>query len=227
MIPAQELVERALASADALGADGCMVLVEESSHVDVRYRAEHDDDQRRPTRALGQRHRTRRRVLRLGPAHRGGRRRRRGRDGGRGPGRRAGGAAGRGCVRPRRAVGDPAGDGDFGLDPETTDSGALEDVLSALSGAFGRARARDAVLAGFAEQDVATLYLGSSTGRAPLARAADGGGEPGRAHGGRERFGLGRRAHHRALARATWNRRSGADSTGPPRRSRSTPAATR
>ena len=53
---------------------------------------------------------------------------------------------------------------DFGLDPEPTDAGALEDVLSALSGAFGRARARDAVLAGFAEQDVATLYLGSSTG---------------------------------------------------------------
>ena len=53
---------------------------------------------------------------------------------------------------------------DFGLDPESTDSGALEGVLSALSGAFERARARDAVLAGFAEQDVVTLYLGSSTG---------------------------------------------------------------
>ena len=37
MIPPQELVERALSSADALGADGCIVLVEESSHVDVRY----------------------------------------------------------------------------------------------------------------------------------------------------------------------------------------------
>ena len=37
MIPAQELVERGMAAADALGADGCMVLVEESSHVDVRY----------------------------------------------------------------------------------------------------------------------------------------------------------------------------------------------
>ena len=35
---------------------------------------------------------------------------------------------------------------------------------AALSGAFGRARARDAVLAGFAEQDLVTLYLGSSTG---------------------------------------------------------------
>ncbi len=53
---------------------------------------------------------------------------------------------------------------DFGLEPESTDAGALGGVLSGLSGAFGRARARDAVLAGFAEQDVATLYLGSSTG---------------------------------------------------------------
>ena len=52
----------------------------------------------------------------------------------------------------------------FGSEPEETDPGVLEDVLSALSGAFGRARARDAVLAGFAEQDVATLYLGTSTG---------------------------------------------------------------
>ena len=37
-------------------------------------------------------------------------------------------------------------------------------MLSSLSGAFGRARARDAVLAGFAELDVATVYLGTSTG---------------------------------------------------------------
>ena len=41
---------------------------------------------------------------------------------------------------------------------------ALDDVLSSLSGAFGRARDRDVVLAGFAEIDVSTLYLGSSTG---------------------------------------------------------------
>ncbi len=52
----------------------------------------------------------------------------------------------------------------FGADPELTNPGALEGVLSALSGAFERARARNAVLAGFAEYDVATLYLGSSTG---------------------------------------------------------------
>jgi predicted Zn-dependent protease len=55
-------------------------------------------------------------------------------------------------------------DRDFGLAPEQTDSGALEGILSALSGAFDHARHRDVVLAGFAEQDLATLYLGSSSG---------------------------------------------------------------
>jgi predicted Zn-dependent protease len=55
-------------------------------------------------------------------------------------------------------------DRDFGLEPEQTDSGALEGILSGLSGAFDRARHRDVVLAGFAEQDLATLYLGSSAG---------------------------------------------------------------
>ena len=53
---------------------------------------------------------------------------------------------------------------DFGLEPEHTDSGALEGIVSALSGAFDRARRRHVVLAGFAERDLATLYLGSSTG---------------------------------------------------------------
>ena len=37
MIPAQEIVERGLTAADGLGADGCIVLVDESSHVDVRF----------------------------------------------------------------------------------------------------------------------------------------------------------------------------------------------
>ncbi len=52
----------------------------------------------------------------------------------------------------------------FDQGPDETDASALDSVLSSLSGAFERARARDAVLAGFAEIDVATLYLGSSTG---------------------------------------------------------------
>ena len=58
----------------------------------------------------------------------------------------------------------PAAGRDFALAPEETDATALEGVLSSLSGAFGRARQRDAVLAGFAELDVETVYLGSSTG---------------------------------------------------------------
>ena len=52
----------------------------------------------------------------------------------------------------------------FGRAPVETDLSALGNVLSGLSGAFGRARERDVVLAGFAEFGVSTLYLGSSTG---------------------------------------------------------------
>ncbi|HEY2214163.1 MAG TPA: metallopeptidase TldD-related protein, partial [Acidimicrobiales bacterium] len=53
---------------------------------------------------------------------------------------------------------------DFGSAPMETDLGALSGVLSGLGGAFGRARQRDVVLAGFAEFGISTLYLGSSTG---------------------------------------------------------------
>jgi len=52
----------------------------------------------------------------------------------------------------------------FGRPPVETDLSVLGDVLSGLSSAFGRAAARDVVLAGFAEYGVSTLYLGSSTG---------------------------------------------------------------
>jgi predicted Zn-dependent protease len=52
----------------------------------------------------------------------------------------------------------------FDQGPEETDAGALDPVLSSLGGAFERARSRDVVLAGFAEIDIDTLYLGSSTG---------------------------------------------------------------
>ena len=37
VIPAQELVERAWRDAERGGADGCVVLVEEGSHADVRF----------------------------------------------------------------------------------------------------------------------------------------------------------------------------------------------
>jgi predicted Zn-dependent protease len=52
----------------------------------------------------------------------------------------------------------------FGLEPELTDAGVLEGVLSSLSGVFGRAEARDTTVAGFAEHDVSTTYLGTSAG---------------------------------------------------------------
>ncbi len=163
MIPAQELVERALASADALGADGCIVLVQESSHVDVRFALN-------TTTTNGiQRGRSVSVIALSG--------------GGVGSARRSGVVGADGVAEMAAAAladareAPPAADAfalvepaqarparDFGLDPEETDSDALEAVLSGLSGAFGRARARDAVLAGFAEQDVDTLYLGSSTG---------------------------------------------------------------
>ena len=163
MIPAQELVERGLASAGALGADGCIVLVDESSHVDVRYALN-------TTTTNGvQRGRSVTVIALSGESV--------------GSARRAGEVGADGVAEMAAAAladaqaAEPAADAfalvevaearpgrDFGLDPAESDSGALEGVLAALSGAFGRARERDAVLAGFAEQDVATLYLGSSTG---------------------------------------------------------------
>ena len=163
MIPAQEIVERGLASADALGADGCMVLVEESSHVDVRFALN-------TTTTNGeQRGRSVSVIALAGEAF--GSARRTGEVGADGVAEMAAAALADAQESTRAADAFPlVGPAearparDFGLEPEETDSGALEDVLSALSGAFGRARARDAVLAGFAELDVATLYLGSSTG---------------------------------------------------------------
>ncbi len=163
MIPAQELVERGLDAADAGGADGCIVLVEETSHVDVRFAVN-------TTTTNGvQRGRSVSVIALAGTSV--GSERRSGVVGADGVAAMA--AAALADARGASAAEDafplveasearPARD--FGLEPEETDSGALEDVLAALSGAFGRARARDAVLAGFAEEDLVTLYLGSSTG---------------------------------------------------------------
>jgi len=163
LIPAQELVERALASADALGADDCVVLVEETSHVDVRFALN-------TTTTNGEQRGRSVSVIALA-------------GGSFGSARRSGEVGAGGVAEMAAAAlsdakeAPPAADAfalvepaqaraarDFDLAPEETDSGALESVLSALSGAFDRARSRDAVLAGFAEQEMATLYLGSSTG---------------------------------------------------------------
>ena len=164
MIPAQEVVEGGVEAASKAGADGCVVLVQEGSHADVRFALN-------TTTTNGvQRGRSVSVVVMAGGAV---------------------GTASRSEVvgtdgaaeMVAAALADarqsppaedafplvepgqgPSGGRPFDRGPEETDASALEGVLSALSGAFGRARARDAVLAGFAEIDVATLYLGSSTG---------------------------------------------------------------
>jgi predicted Zn-dependent protease len=163
VIPAQELVERGVAAADAAGADACFVLVEEGSHADVRYALN-------TTTTNGvQRSRSVSVTAVVGQAV--------------GTARRGGVVGTEGVEEMVRAAladartappavdahplverSDPPPGRAFSLPPEETDASALETVLSSLSGAFARARSRDEVLAGFAELDVATAYLGSSTG---------------------------------------------------------------
>jgi predicted Zn-dependent protease len=164
VIPAQDLVERGLDAAAAAGADGCIVLVDETSHADVRFALN-----RTTTNGV---HRARSvSVIAIAGASVG-------------SASRSDAVGADGVLEMvRAAVADarqapPAEDAfplveaheasgesrDFGLEPELTDAAVLEDVLSALAGVFSRAEARDTVLAGFAEHDVATAYLGTSTG---------------------------------------------------------------
>jgi predicted Zn-dependent protease len=163
VIPAQELVEHGVATASAAGADRCIVLVEEASHADVRFALN--------TTTTNGVHRSRSVsvVVVAGPSV--STARRTGVVGTEGVAEMVGAA----LADAREAP--PAEDvfplvepspgslgRDFGQAPEETDASVLEGVLSSLSGAFRRAEARDAVLAGFAELDLTTLYLGSSTG---------------------------------------------------------------
>jgi len=164
VIAAQEIVEVGLAAASKAGADGCIVLVQEGSHADVRFA--------RNTTTTNGVHRAREVsvVVITGDAA--------------ATATRAGVVGTDGVTEmvtdaladarqspPAEdafALVDPRGSApgqrSFDGEPEETDASALDSVLSSLSGAFQRARARDTVLAGFAEIDVATLYLGSSTG---------------------------------------------------------------
>ena len=164
MIPAQELVEHGLARADAAGSDGCVVLVEEGSHVDVRYALN-------TTTTNGvQRQRAVSVIAFAGESA--GTARRTGVVGTDGVAEMVDAALGDAKAAPNAEdafplvgrSGAPATGRAFSMAPDEADTGVLEPVLAALSGAFERARARDAVLAGFAELDVDTLYLGSSTG---------------------------------------------------------------
>jgi len=172
VIEAQEVIEVALAAAARDGAVGCIVLVDESSHADVRFALN-------TTTTNGVR---RDRSVTVVVMHSG----------------RSAEAPSVGVAR-RSGVVDveqmvaaaltdargapPADDAftlvdgmdaargggraaslAFGRPPVETDLSVLGDVLSGLSSAFARAAAQDVVLAGFAEYGVSTLYLGSSTG---------------------------------------------------------------
>jgi predicted Zn-dependent protease len=172
MIEAQAVVEIALAAAARSGADGCIVLIDETSHADVRFALN-------STTTNGVRRDRSVTVIALTAA--------------------APGAAPSVGVARRSGVVDveqmvsaaltdargapPADDAfalvdgmgaagaggraasmAFGQSPAETDLSVLGGVLSGLSSAFRRAAERDVVLAGFAEYGVSTLYLGSSTG---------------------------------------------------------------
>ncbi len=164
MIPPQEVVEAGVDAASKDGADGCIVLVDEGSHADVRFALN-------TTTTNGvARSREVSVVVIVGDAV---------------------ATASRTGVVGTDGVADmvhdaladarqsPPAEDAFALvhpsaltdvgrpfdgRPEETNASVLDGVLSSLSGAFQRARDRDVVLAGFAEVDVATLYLGSSTG---------------------------------------------------------------
>ena len=172
MIEAQEVIEVALAAAARDGADSCIVLVDETSHADVRFALN-------STTTNGVRRDRSVTVIVMVMVH---------------PAdapsvgvaRRSGvvdveqmvAAAltdARGAppaddaftlvdgMDAARGAG-PAASLAFGRSPIETDLSVLGPVLSGLSSAFARAAAQDVVLAGFAEYGVSTLYLGSSTG---------------------------------------------------------------
>jgi len=172
VIEAQEVIEVALATAARDGADACIVLVDETSHADVRFALN-------TTTTNGVRRDRSVTVIVMVSSRP---------DGAPSVGvaRRSGvvdteqmvsaaltdarGAPpaddafalvdGMGAAR----AGGRAASLAFGRAPVETDLSVLGDVLSGLSAAFGRAAAQDVVLAGFAEYGVSTLYLGSSTG---------------------------------------------------------------
>jgi predicted Zn-dependent protease len=163
VIPAQELVEHGVTAAGAAGADGCVVLVEEASHADVRFAVN--------TTTTNGVHRARSVTVIAVAGASAGTARQSGVVGLDGVAEMVTAALADARAAPPAedayALVEPSETAparDFSLAPEETDASALEPVLSSLAGAFGRARARDAVLAGFAEIDVATLYLGSTTG---------------------------------------------------------------
>jgi predicted Zn-dependent protease len=163
VIEAQELVERGVAAAAAAKADGCAIIVNEGSHADVRFAVN--------TTTTNGVHRSRSVSVVVFAGGSAGTARRSRVVGLEGVGDMVSAALADAEAAPAAEdafalvdPGTPSGTREFGLGPEETDASVLDAVLSSLSGAFGRARDRKAVLAGFAEHDVTTTYLGSSTG---------------------------------------------------------------
>jgi len=172
VIEAQEVIEVALAAAARDGADSCIVLVDESSHADVRFALN-------STTTNGVRRDRSVTVIVMVSGHPA-------------DAPSVGVARRSGVVNVEQMVsaaltdargappaddaftlvdgmstargGGPAASLAFGRPPVETDLSVLGDVLPGLSSAFARAAAHEVILAGFAEHGVSTLYLGSSTG---------------------------------------------------------------
>jgi predicted Zn-dependent protease len=157
-------VERGLEVADTGGADGCIVLVGEASHADVRFALN-----RTTTNGV---HRARSvSVIAIAGSSVGSARRSGAVDAGDIAEMVAASLADARQAPPAEdafalveAGAAPETGRPFGLEPDLTDAGVLEGVLASLSGVFGRAEARDTMVAGFAEHDVVTTYLGTSSG---------------------------------------------------------------
>ncbi len=167
LAPAQSVVDQALAAARH-GSDECVVLVEETSEVEVRFA-------NNTTTTNGTRRDRRVTVVSV-----------RGTDGGHAVGvARQGGdvdvgelvraaeldAAGSPpaddvspLVQPATVAGLPEAAARFDAPPEETDLSVLGEVLGGLSGAFSRAKVDSYVIAGFAESRRTTGYLGTSAG---------------------------------------------------------------
>ena len=166
---AHDVIDTALAAA-APDSDGCVVIVEDSSEVDVRFanNTTTTNGDRRDRRVTVACFRQTNGGLAAGTSRRGG-------DVDVGDLVRAALADAAGSpaaedaapllgpddIRP--AGGEGAAEG-YAEAPEETDLSVLAPVLAGLSGAFERAVAAGHVLYGFAEHRRATTYLGSSTG---------------------------------------------------------------
>jgi predicted Zn-dependent protease len=165
--PAQEVVETALAAA-APRSDGCVVIVEETSEVDVRFanNTTTTNGDRRDRRVTVVCFRDTGGGVAVGTSRRGG------------PvdvDALVGAAVDDAAESPAAEDAAPLlGPGDvvgldasarrFGSAPDTTDLSVLSAVLGDLAGAFRRAEDAGHVLYGFAEHRRSTDYLGTSTG---------------------------------------------------------------